>query len=98
MEAKYYWIPKKTKNHSSIFPESFRCLIIGQSGSGKTALLMRMLLQENILDYNKLFVFGRSLHQPEYQIIKAGFEYKLPKCTITEILKHDSRINELDDK
>ncbi len=98
MEGKYYWIPKKTKNHSNIFPESFRCLIIGQSGSGKTALLMRMLLQENILDYNKLFVFGRSLHQPDYQILKAGFEHKLPKLEITEILKHDSMINELDDK
>ena len=98
MEEKYYWIPKKTKTHSNIFPESFRCLIIGQSGSGKTALLMRMLLQESILDYNKLFVFGRSLHQPEYQILKAGFEHQLPKYEITEILKHDSMINELDDK
>jgi len=98
MEEKYYWIPKKTKTHSDIFPESFRCLIIGQSGSGKTALLMRMLLQENILDHNKLFVFGRSLHQPEYQIIKAGFEHRLPKSEITEILKHNSMINDLDDK
>ena len=98
MEAKYYWIPKKTKTHSNIFPESFRCLIIGQSGSGKTALLMRMVLQDNILDYNKLFVFGRSLHQPEYQVLKAGFEHKLPKCEITQILNINSMINELDDK
>ena len=63
-----------------------------------TALLMKMLLQENILDYNKLFVFGRSLHQPEYQIFKTGFGHQLPKFEITEILKHDSMINELDDK
>ena len=59
MEGKYYWIQKKSKKHSDIFPEAFRCLIIGQSGSGKTALLMRMLLEENILDYDKLFVFGQ---------------------------------------
>src|SRR5258706_1889547 len=98
MEEKYYWDSKKTKNHSNILPESFRALIIGQSGSGKTALLMRMLLQENIIGYNKLFVFGRSLHQQEYQILKAGFENKLPKAIIIQILKWDSRINECNDK
>ena len=94
MERKYYWVSKKSKKHSDVFPESFRCLVIGQSGSGKTALLNRMLLQEDMLDYNKLFVFGRSLHQPEYQILKAGFDHKLPKSYITDILMHNSIINE----
>lgn len=98
MEEKYYWVPKITTRHSEVVPPSFRCLIVGASGSGKTALLMRMLLQENILDYNKLFVFGRSLHQPEYEILKAGFENKLPKSEIIQILKYDSMINELDEK
>lgn len=98
MEVKYYWNSKKSKKHSNMLPESFRALIIGQSGSGKTALLMRMLLQENMLDYNKLFVFGRSLHQPEYQILKSGFENNLPKSEIIQILKHNSIINDLDDK
>src|SRR5260221_13871743 len=98
MEQKYYWNSKKSKHHSNMFPESFRALIIGQSGSGKTALLMRMLLQENVLDYNKLFVFGRSLHQPEYKILKAGFENKLQKAEIIEILKLDSMINDCNEK
>src|SRR5579872_7164395 len=98
MERKYYWVSKKSKKHSDVFPESFRCLVIGQSGSGKTALLNRMLLQEDMLDYNKLFVFGRSLHQPEYQILKAGFDHKLPKSYITDILMHNSMINERDEK
>src|SRR5271155_2753804 len=98
MEEKFYWNAKKTRNHSDLLPESFRALIIGQSGSGKTALLMRMLLQENLLDYNKLFVFGRSLHQPEYQILKAGFGNHLPKSEIIQILKYDSMINDLNDK
>src|SRR6266536_1078845 len=98
MEEKYYWNSTKSKHHSNMFPDSFRALIIGQSGSGKTALLMRMLLEENVLDYNKLFVFGRSLHQPEYQILKVGFENKLPKAVIIQILKHDLRINESNEK
>ena len=96
MEAipKYHWKPKKSRNHSEAFPESIRCLIVGPSGSGKRALLMRMLLEDGLLDYNKLFVFGRSLHQPEYQILKAGFDNQLPKSEIVEILKHESLINE----
>ena len=99
MEAKkFYWMPKKIRKHSDIFPESFRSLIIGQSGSGKTALLMKMLLQENLLDYNNLFIFGRSLHQPEYQLLKHGFQNGLPKSNILEILDNDTMINELNEK
>ena len=98
MAAKYYWNSTKTKNHSDMFPESFRALIIGQSGSGKTSILLRMLLEDNLVDYNKLFVFGRSLHQPEYQILKAGFENHLPKSCIVDILRYDGLINDLKDK
>ena len=98
MAAKYYWNSTKTKNHSDMFPESFRALIIGQSGSGKTSVLLRMLLEDNLLDYNKLFVFGRSLHQPEYQILKAGFENRLPKSCIVDILKYNALINDFEDK
>ena len=98
MAAKYYWNSTKTKNHSDMFPESFRALIIGQSGSGKTSVLLRMLLEDNLLDYNKLFVFGRSLHQPEYQILKAGFENHLPKSCIVDILKYNALINDFEDK
>ena len=96
--TKYFWMPKKFRKHSEVFPESFRCLIIGQSGSGKTALLMRMLLEENLLDFNKLYVFGRSLHQPEYQLLKCGFDNKLNKTSIVDILNHSSRINEENEK
>ena len=99
MEAKkFYWIPKKTRKHSDIFPESFRSLIIGQSGSGKTALLMKMLLQDNLLDDNNLLIFGRSLHQPEYQLLKHGFQNGLGKANILEILNYDTKINELNEK
>jgi len=40
--------------HSNIFPINFRMLIIGQSGCGKTCLLMRLLLEPNLLNYDKL--------------------------------------------
>jgi len=49
-------------------------LIVGKSGCGKTTLLLNLLLQPNWLDYSKLSVFGKSLFQPEYTILKKGFE------------------------
>lgn len=96
-EVKYFWESKKTRNHAKCIPDSFRMLIVGKSGSGKTAIMIRMLLEPGLLDYNKLYVFGRSLHQPEYKIIKSGFDNKLSKNHIINILKHNNLINELED-
>ena len=96
-KQKYFWTSEKNRNHSDCIPDSFRMLIVGRSGCGKTSLLMRLLLEPNLLDYNKLFIFGRSLHQKEYQILKAGFESKLTKEQITDILEENDLINELED-
>ena len=94
---KYFWTSEKNRNHSDCIPDSFRMLIVGRSGCGKTSLLMRLLLEPNLLDYNKLFIFGRSLHQKEYQILKAGFENNLTKEQIIQILKYNDMINDLED-
>ena len=96
-KQKYFWTSEKNRNHSDCIPDSFRMLIVGRSGCGKTSLLMRLLLEPNLLDYNKLFIFGRSLHQKEYQILKAGFENELTKEQITNILEENDLINELKD-
>ena len=59
------------KNHD-LLPKSLRALIIGKSSAGKSVLLYNLLLKP-WLDYDNLLVFGNSLHQPEYQVIKRGF-------------------------
>src|ERR1700753_2385952 len=93
MNTTYFWNSKKLRNNSPMLPNSIRALIVGRSGCGKTSLLMRLLLEDNLLDYNKLFVFGKSLHQPEYQILKSGFENKLDKQHITHLLRYNDEIN-----
>ena len=65
--------------NNTLIPRSIRGLIIGKSGCGKTTLLLNLLLKPNWLDYNNLFVFGKSLFQPEYKILKTAFEEGLPK-------------------
>ena len=54
-------------------------LIIDKSGFGKTTLLINRLLRPGWLDYNNINIFGKSLFQPEYYILKKSFEQKLPK-------------------
>ena len=68
-----------TKNHSSILPRNVRAIIVGKSGCGKTTFLTSLLLEPDLMDYNKLMVCGRSLHQPEYELMRKGFDKGLSK-------------------
>ena len=82
--------------NSRFLPRSIRGLIIGKSGCGKTILLLNLLLQPGWLDYNNLQVFGKSLFQPEYRIIKKAFEEKLPKEEIIKLFNEQDYIMEND--
>ena len=68
----------KRFNHP-LLPRSIRGIIVGKSGCGKITLLLNLLLRCGWLDYDNLFVFGKSLFQPEYRILKKAFEEELPK-------------------
>jgi len=99
---KYVGDENKEHVHSTRFPIDFRALIVGTSGCGKTCLLMRLLLEDNLLNYDKLYVFARTLYQPQYQILRAGMENGLPKEDIIKLLNsqqiikcHETRIEEI---
>ena len=74
----------KRFNHL-LLPRSIRGIIVGKSGCGKTTLLLNLLLRCGWLDYDNLFVFGKSLFQPEYRILKKAFEEELPKTYILRL-------------
>lgn len=69
-----------------MFPHSIIMLIVDPSGCGKTCLLMKMLFDENLLNYSKLYVFARSLYLPEYQILKNGISNGLRKKDMIELM------------
>lgn len=76
------------RQNSSLLPRSIRGLIVGKSGCGKTTLLLNLLMRPDWLDFNNLQVFGKSLFQPEYRILKKAFEEKLPKEAILRLFDH----------
>ena len=56
-------------NHP-LLPKSIRGLIVGKSVCGKTTLLLNFILRPGWLDYDNLCIFGKSLFQTEYRILK----------------------------
>ena len=65
-------------NHP-LLPQGISGVIIGKSRCGKTKLLINLLQRSGWLDNNNINIFGKSLFQPVYHIVKKAFEDKLPK-------------------
>ena len=93
----YTWKVKRiSRNNNPLLPRNIRGLIIGKSNCGKTTLLLNLLLQPEWLDYNHLYVFGKSLHQREYQILKKGFEDGLSKQKVANIFLNQNALAKID--
>ena len=78
-----------------ILPKGIRGLTIGKSGCGKTKLLINLLLRPGWLDYNNINIFGKSLFQPWYHILKKAFEEKLQKEAIVRLFENQNEITDL---
>ena len=80
-------------------PNSIRACIIGKSGCGKTNLLLNLLLNNfgdiPFLDYNHLYLFGKSLHQPEYQLLINSLKHKIPRPVIRDLIKNKLTDNKI---
>ena len=81
------------KNHF-LLPNSIRALLVGHSNCGKSTIMNTLLLRPGYFDYQNLLIFGKSLHQIEYQIMKSAFEKGLSKSQIQVIFEHKKLVNE----
>ena len=95
----YNWKGKSIpRNHSPLLPRDIRAINNnnnGKSGAGKTTLLAHLLLEPEMLDYENLMICGRSLNQPQYQVMQHGFNNNLSKQQIRKIFKHQERIGDI---
>ena len=73
------------RENNPLLPQSLRGLVIGKSGCGKTKVIFNLLLQPSCLEYNHLYIFGKSLYQQEYKILRKGFEGGLSKQQISNV-------------
>ena len=83
---------KLQKHHFFLPSPSLRALIIGSSNCGKTCLLLKLLLTEKWLDYNDLYIYSNSLHQPEYKLMKIAFRKGYDKPVINSRMFDSSQI------
>ena len=90
VSAAYTWKTDRCskRDDNPLLPSNIRELIIGKNNCGKTTLLSNLLLQPHWPDYNHLYVFGKSLHQQEYQILKRGYQVGLTKSQVANILRN----------
>ena len=56
---------------------------------------MQMLLSPGFLEYNQLYIYGKSLHQPEYQIMRKCFDNKLPKELIIDTFETQKEVQRI---
>ena len=79
-----------------VYPEKpVRTIISGKSASGKSTLLFKILF--NIInDFDKIYIFSPTIHQPTYQKIIKCFNSFLPLNVIQNILKEKISLDELD--
>ena len=85
----FSWKSRLVKpNNNPLLPTNLRGLCIGKSNSGKSTLIFNLLLQSEWVDYNHLYVFTKTSHQTEYQILRKGFEIGLSKQQIANIFRN----------
>ena len=80
------------RQNNPLLPKDIRMLLVGKSNCGKTTVLFNLLLRSGWIDYTDLYVFGNSLHQPVYKILKKGYESGLSKEQISNLFSNQKAL------
>ena len=95
--GKYAWKDNGVKrNHHFLLPRNMGAIVCRKSGVGKTCLVTYLLLEPDTLDYNNLIICGKSLHQPEYKIMKAAFSRGWSKNQVNKLFELQDDIDDID--
>ena len=53
----------KNQKHGALLPPNIRCLIVGSPGSGKTNVLLNLLISSDGLHFKNIYVYSKTLFQ-----------------------------------
>ncbi len=82
------------KHNLDFFPDNLRCIIVGACASGKSILLLNLLLQPGWLAYDNLIIFCKTLCQKEYILLETCLKKGLNKAEIKNCFKYNKVIYE----
>lgn len=87
------------ENNSDLIPNPLRALLVGSSGSGKTNLLLNLILKENGIKFKHLFVFSKSIEQNAYSDLRKSYEQieRKTKKTIAHFFNNCDDLISLDE-
>lgn len=58
------------KRHSDLLPNNMRCIIAGPSGCGKTNVLISLIVSENGLTFENIYIYCKTLEQEKYKYLR----------------------------
>jgi len=71
MEIKHFNLESKGKTrHHWLLPDSIRCIICAPSACGKTNLMLNLLPSGGYLNYDRLYIYSKTLGQEKYQFLR----------------------------
>ena len=92
----YAWRPTENyRENNPLHPHNLRGLVIGKSGCVKTTVIFDLLLQAGWLNYNHLYVFGKSLHQQEYKVLRKDLEAGLSKQQVSNLFNSQEALGNI---
>ena len=68
-EKVYGFDTNEVQHNGALFPNNMRCLLIGQSGCGKTNTLIALLLKEWGTTLRNVYIYTQTLEQKKYQLL-----------------------------
>jgi len=80
---------KGKSQHHWLLPDSIRCIICGPSACGKTNLMLNFLLKSGYLNYDRLYIYSKTLGQEKYQLLRHWTE-AVEQCAKKEVASFHS--------
>ena len=78
--------------HGKLLPNTIRSVICGPSNCGKTNLIIGLLLHENGLRFENVYIYSKTLFQPKYVFLEKVFR-NIPEVSLIKYNENEKVIS-----